>query len=169
MKALLVLPLLWIFLPAALSQRNRESFQRVSLMKEAHVPAISNQDVDNNFENGTIAPWTECSEDGSRWIIENYSSLTNEMIKSQQQQPPPPNNGNFFIWLKHELKIYGIGILSSPYFIAYPGDEITFSYWLCSPYRHFNNIEVLYLGSSKTQMKRTTRSMQEWLLLLFLN
>ena len=151
MKAfILLMSLLWMFLlvPTALSARKGEPAPKkvISLMKDdASVPAVNHQDVDNNFENGTISPWTDCSEDGARWVIENHSSWMNGNGRSQLQTvPQPPNNGKYFILLKHDLKIFGIGILSSPYFIAYPGDEITFSYWLHSTYRHFNNIEVTH-------------------------
>jgi len=118
----------------------------VSLMREARVSAISHQDVDNDFENGTIAPWTDSSEDGTQWMIENSFFWTNGDGRSQMQvvpPPPPPNNGKYYALLKHDLtKTFGVGILSSPNFVAYPGDEVTFSYWLQSPFRHFNNIEV---------------------------
>lgn len=153
MKSFVIFPLIWIFLrvPTALLAIKRESAAEhgVSLLtNDASLPAINHQDVDNDFENGTIAPWADCSEDGTRWVaVDVNSTLANENGRSQLQAMPPlpPNNGKYFIFLKHDLKIFGIGILSSPNFIAYPGDEISFSYWLHSTYQHFNNIEVISL------------------------
>ena len=101
-----------------------------------------NPGIDIDFENGTIEPWSDFSEVGTHWIIENNSSSTIEMRTSQQSPPAPPNNGRYFLFLKHELNAFGIGQLNSPTFLAQPGDRIAFSYWLKSTYRHFNNIEV---------------------------
>jgi len=148
MKAFILSPILWVILlvPSALSEKREESASKneVPSMKEAPaIPAINHQDIDNSFENGTINPWTDCSEDGTRWAIESNFSWTNGNGRSQMQvapQPPPLNHGKYFILLKNDWTIFGIGILSSPYFVAYPGDEIMFSYWLHSTY--FSNIEV---------------------------
>jgi len=114
-----------------------------SSMKDEPVSQITHSGIDIDFENGTIEPWSDSSEFGTHWIIENNSSLTNEMrTQSQQSPPPPPNHGSSFLLLKHELNAFGIGVLNSPTFLAHPGDIIAFSYWLKSTYRHFNNIEV---------------------------
>ena len=152
MKALFVLlPLLWTFLfvPSAFSARKGESASKngISLEKDAFIQAISHQDVDNDFENGTTAPyWTDCSEDGTLWVaVDNNHSWINENGRSQLKllSPPPPNNQGKFVIIKHYLKTFGIGILSSPYFIAYPGDRVMFSYWLQSTFPNFNNIQVI--------------------------
>ena len=60
-------------------------------MKDEPVSQITHSGIDIDFENGTIEPWSDSSEVGTHWIIENNSSWTDEMRISQQSPPPPPN------------------------------------------------------------------------------
>ena len=98
--------------------------------EESATSQMTQPGINIDFENGTIEPWYDCSEVGTRWIIQNNSSPTNEMRTFQQSPPAPPNNGRYFLLLKHELNGFGIGQLNSPTFLAHPGDRIAFSYWL---------------------------------------
>lgn len=109
--------------------------------------------IDADFENGTIEPWNDCSEVGTHWMIENNPSWTSEM-RTSQQLPPPPVNGKYFLLLKHELNTFGIGVLASPTFTAYPGDKVAFSYWFHPSYRHFSNIEVYVLSCQMVNLKK---------------
>ncbi len=122
----------------------KEEFSKykVSSIKDVLVSRMIHPGIDIDFENGTIEPWSDCSEFGTHWVIENNSSSTNGLRTSQQSPPAPPNNGRYFLLLKHELNAFGIGQLNSPTFLAHPGDRVAFSYWLKSTYRYFNNIEV---------------------------
>ncbi len=98
--------------------------------------------LDNNFENRSLQPWMDCSENGAQWTIEDISTWNNERIIESKQAPPPMNNGTNYLWLKQDFETFGIGILSSPSFLAFPGDEMKFSFWIQSAFQNFNNLEV---------------------------
>jgi len=98
-------------------------------------------DIDNSFENETLSPWTDCSEDGAEWIIGNMSSSRIER-NEKEISPPIVESGAHYLWLQHDLETFGIGILISPTFLAFPGDEIKFSFWIHSSFKHFNNIQA---------------------------
>ena len=103
------------------------------------------QNLDNDFEDGSIAPWIDQSEAGTRWVLNDISpvSATNNRNIMETIQPPPPLNGKRFLLLKHDLSIFDVGILSTENFVASPGDRVQFSYWISSQYSHFNNIQVI--------------------------
>ena len=102
--------------------------------------AIKQPGIDQNFEDKSMKPWVDCSEDGTNWVIENLSSLSNEPIQSRMS-PPPMESGTHYLWLKQDLETFGIGVLSSPIFLAYPGDQIK-SFWIHSSFNFFNNLQV---------------------------
>lgn len=96
---------------------------------------------DNDFENGTIEPWFDLSEDGTRWVLDNTDSFENHQA-IKMKPPPPINNGEYFLWLEQSFRTFGIGLLSTPQFIAFPGDQLLFSYWIYAEFKEFNNIQV---------------------------
>lgn len=94
--------------------------------------------LDNDFENGTIEPWIDLSEGGTRWVLGFYTDQTIEI-----KPPPPANSGEYFLWLEQSsFRTFGIGLLSTPQFVAFPGDQLLFSYWIYAEFKEFNNIQV---------------------------
>lgn len=104
---------------------------------------IEQPDLDNSFENQILEPWIDLSESETHWIIECISSCTSNETNMIQGIPLPPTDGHYVLQLKYDLESFDVGILSSPTFLAYPGDEIKFFYYIRSNYSHFNNIEVI--------------------------
>ena len=99
-------------------------------------------EFDNDFEDGSIAPWIDQSELGTGWALNEM--LASGLFTNGAIQPPPPPSGKRFLWLKHDFMIFDIGILSTENFVAFPGDKFQFSYWISSQYSYFNNIQVYY-------------------------
>lgn len=103
-------------------------------------------DFDNDFEDGSIAPWMDLSEPGTMWLVDEISSDPPANGMEGTLQPPPPPTGKHLLWLKHDLNTFAVGTLSTQSFIAAPGDMVQFSYWISSKYSQFHNIEAsLYL------------------------
>lgn len=59
-------------------------------------------DFDNDFEEGSIAPWIDQLERGTTWVPNEIAS---DLLTDGSIQPPPPPNGNHFIWLKYDFRI----------------------------------------------------------------
>jgi len=58
--------------------------------------------LDNDFENGTLNPWRDYSDDGARWIIEQTTSHIVQNPEDLRSAPPPPVNGVSYLRLVHE-------------------------------------------------------------------
>jgi len=99
---------------------------------------------DNDFEEGTLAPWMDLSEGGTCWVIETISSNSGSNGRNTIQLPSPPPIGKYFLLMKQELKTFDIGTLSSTNFIAFPGDQIQFSFWISSTWSNFHNLQVIF-------------------------
>jgi len=77
-----------------------------------------------DFENGTIEPWADISQDGTRWSISNASTFGNE-VGSIHQPPPSANDGTNFLELKPtNIHTFGIGELKMTGILAKPGDQL---------------------------------------------
>lgn len=100
---------------------------------------------DNDFEEGTVAPWVDISQGGTRWAVIASSSDSWKTGKVPILLPPPPATGNKFIWLEHDLETFDMGTLSTTNFIALPGDKVQFSYWISSTWSQFNNLQVIFI------------------------
>lgn len=83
--------------------------------------------------------WQDQSQDGARWIIDSSEYQEKE---SSSGHPPHPSTGRFCLLLKSSSACFSVGILSSAMFVAIPGDEIQFDYWITSKYPELNNIQV---------------------------
>ncbi len=107
---------------------------------------------DNDFEEGTVAPWVDQSEGGTCWVVETISSNSGTYVRNTIQLPSPPSTGKHFLLMKQELKTFDIGTLSTMNFIAFPGDQIQFSFWISSTWSHFHNLQVIFLLLSEDNL-----------------
>lgn len=118
---------------------------------------IPQPELSNDFERKTLKPWVDASEDGSFWAIGSFSAEENNM-KSSFISPPPAKDGKYFIYLKNYFDVFGVGILQTENFIALPGDQLSFSFWMYSALSQINNIKVdfittkAYVSNSKRQL-----------------
>ncbi len=131
----------WVLAYASSSNHLKSSEGRSSSKEIAALSNFEQPHLDNNFENQTLEPWSDSSENGTEWMIACTFSCTND-TNMIQDIPFPPTGGHYVLQLKYDLKSFDVGILSSPIFLAYPRDEIKFFYFIRSEYSHFNNIEV---------------------------
>lgn len=104
--------------------------------------------LSNDFENKTLIPWVDASEDGTFWTIGSFS-VGNINAKSNFISPPPTNDGKYFIYLTNAFDQFGVGILQTESFVALPGDQLGFSYWIYSALPQFNNIQVDFITIRK--------------------
>lgn len=102
--------------------------------------------IDNDFEDGAVAPWVDLSEGGARWVIRSLAvgSLGNLISTNQPPLPPP---GNHYLCLEFDSSTFDIGILSTENIIVTPEDTIQFSYCIYSQYNQFQNIQVKVLSN----------------------
>ena len=102
---------------------------------------------DNDFEEGTVAPWVDLSEGGTHWTIEISSSHSGIKENNALKPPLPPLTGKYFLLVEQDGKTFDMGTLSTTNFIALPGDQIQFSYWISSTWSQFHNLQVTNFGS----------------------
>jgi len=137
-----VLLLFRLLLITSTTSRDPRQLELIKLPKlNVITSAVQELSINQNFENGSIQPWQDFSEEGTQWVIENISSWSNEHTKNHLGLPPM-ESGTHYLWLKQDLETFGIGILSSNTFLANPGDEIKFSFWIHSSYKYFNNLQA---------------------------
>lgn len=105
--------------------------------------AVRQHFLDSNFENGSLDPWKDESDNGAevRWIVEDFWSVSSSL------RPPPlePIGSSNRKYLRLERQLggsFGVAVLQSPFFLGQPGDVLTFSYWMRSRYNQMNNIQV---------------------------
>ena len=103
---------------------------------------VEQHQFDNDFEEGTVAPWVDLSEGGTRWAIKSSSSDSEKTKKDAILPPPPPLTGKNFLVLEQGFHIFDFGTLSTTNFIALPGDQIQFAYFMSSSWSQFNNLQV---------------------------
>lgn len=139
-----VLFLICLLLIPATSASEPEPFEihRFRVMTLFNTFTIQQPELDQNFENGTMEPWVDCSENGTQWVIQKMSTAWGNEISKSRIIPPPLESGTHYLWLKQDFEIFGFGVLSSPKFLAYPGDELQFSFWIHSSFECFNNLQA---------------------------
>ncbi len=120
----------------------------ITIQPDGEWTALALNDVvqhqfDNDFEEGTVAPWVDLSEGGTRWAIKASSSDSEKTKKNAFLPPPPPLTGKNFLVLEQDFHIFDFGTLSTTNFIALPGDTIQFSYCMSSSWSQFNNLQVI--------------------------
>jgi len=76
--------------------------------------------LDNDFEEGIVAPWLDLSEGGTRWVIKTSSSDSGRTGKNRILPSPPPLMGKKFLFLEQNLNTFDFGTLSTTNFVALP-------------------------------------------------
>ena len=97
-----------------------------------------------DFEDGMISPWFDESQNGVKWTIADFTSSS----------PPTQPDNNFVVDSKKYLRLvppvgsFGVAEFRSPVFTVYPGDIVTFYFWIRSKFKNFNNLEVNMVWNS---------------------
>jgi len=101
--------------------------------------------LNTNFENGSLSPWMDKSDDRTavRWIVEDFWTI------SPSLRPPPlepiGSSSRKYLRLERQLRgAFDVAVLQSPFFLCQPGDILSFSYWIRSRYNQGNNIQVRF-------------------------
>jgi hypothetical protein len=95
--------------------------------------------LNNNFESGTADPWYDNSPNTVHWVVEDFSSPT------EDYPPPTPTTGTKYLRATRDAQATpGQLVLRTATFTAFPGDEISFNFWIRSKYTGGNILEVLY-------------------------
>jgi len=148
---------LWLYVTALMMSRTEGGGKSIALG-----PLYDKQNpFDNDFEEGTMAPWVDLSEGGTSWVITTISSSNSRKNGwNAIQLPSPPPTGKYFLSMKQDLKTFDIGILSSTNFNAFPGDTIQFSFWISSTWSHFHNLQVINFFIWEFSLKRLFLSLE---------
>jgi hypothetical protein len=105
--------------------------------------------LSNNFESGSADPWYDNSTPSSvYWNVEDFSSPT-----EVNYPPPTPLSGTKYLRATRNSQLSsGLVILRTVTFTAFPGDTMTFDFWIRSRYASGNALEVkmLWLKNCKS-------------------
>ncbi|XP_046656473.1 uncharacterized protein LOC124349713 isoform X3 [Daphnia pulicaria] len=96
--------------------------------------------LSNNFESGSADPWYDNSTPSSvYWNVEDFSSPT-----EVNYPPPTPLSGTKYLRSTRNSQLSaGLVILRTVTFTAFPGDTMTFDFWIRSRYASGNALEVV--------------------------
>lgn len=99
--------------------------------------------LDTNFENGSLSPWTDKSDDRTavRWIVEDFWTIS-PSLRPPPLEPIGSSNRKYLRLERLDRGSFGVAVLQSPFFFFQPGDVLTFSYWIRSRYNQSKNIQV---------------------------
>ncbi|EFX85341.1 hypothetical protein DAPPUDRAFT_314113 [Daphnia pulex] len=104
--------------------------------------------LNNNFESGNADPWYDSSPNTVHWVVEDFSSPT-------ENYPPPtlPAGTKYLRATRDAQATPGQLVLRTATFTAFPGDEISFNFWIRSKYTGGNVLElVLSNGGVETSL-----------------
>ncbi len=100
-------------------------------------PLSARVSLDNDFESGFAEPWYDSSPNTVHWVVETYSYPTENYLA------PPPANGYKYLRAVRDVRLTpGLLTLRTVTFTAFPGDEISFNFWIRSKYMGGNTLEV---------------------------
>jgi len=96
--------------------------------------------LNNNFESGAADPWYDSSPNTVHWVVEDFSTPI------EDYPPPTLSTGTKYLRANRDKATPGQLILRTVTFMAFPGDEFSFNFWIRSKYTGGNTLEVTCLG-----------------------
>lgn len=117
----------------------KNSIQVDSLTKEDGI-GVRASALDKDFEDGRLSPWYDTSANFMHWLVEDSSTP----LEPTNPAPPPLNSGTKYIRAGDRAGTVELNslILRSPEFVAVPGDEVSFSFWIRSRRLRGNSLQV---------------------------
>ena len=99
--------------------------------------------LDVDFEDGTLGSWyDESRQDVLQWrVVQSLPSTDDDPINALVPEPDGASS-RYLQLIRKDLDSFVVAEFRSSSFQAFPGDQITFSFWIQSKYPKFNNIEV---------------------------
>lgn len=125
----------WFSLMTIHHREGELSFSQQSNAKQSYY-------LNNDFEDGEVAPWMDLSEGRTYWALKSMTVGPWENAMSTNPTPTLPTE-NHVLFIEFDSETFDIGILSTTDLIASPGDTIQFSYCIYSQYNQFQTIEVI--------------------------
>ena len=102
--------------------------------------------IDVDFEDETFGSWyDESLQDVLQWKVMQSSQSTDDPINAHVPKPDG-SSSRYLQLIRKDLDSFAVAEFRSSSFEAFPGDKISFSFWIQSKHPKFNNIEV-YLKS----------------------
>ncbi|KAI9556535.1 hypothetical protein GHT06_016325 [Daphnia sinensis] len=112
-------------------------------------PQLARLFLNNDFESGLADPWYDSSLGPIHWTVEDFSS------PAEINYPPPiPSTGTKYLRATRDAQLSpGLLVLRTVIFTAFPGDRISFNFWIRSKYTFGNTLElVLAIGDAETTL-----------------
>ena len=103
-------------------------------------PITARSLLDNDFESGTEDPWYDSSPSTVHWLVEDFSTPT-----ESYPAPVPLSGTKYLRAIRDANRTPGQLILRTIKFTAFPGDELSFDFWIRSRYTGGNALEVFNL------------------------
>ncbi|XP_059351002.1 mucin-2-like isoform X1 [Daphnia carinata] len=104
-----------------------------------------------DFEDGTIAAWTEASRRSVKWKVENKNSPW-----ELDNAAPAPANGSSYLRVDRGSSLsFGVAIFRSPVVISPPDVRLitlSFSFWIRSKWPQFTNLEIYTVVDGKEEL-----------------
>lgn len=99
---------------------------------------LTRTSVNNDFESGSPDPWIDTSPTSVYWNVEDFSTPT-----EVNYPPPTPSMGTKYLRATRDSQLApGLLILRTVTFTAFPGDAISFKFWIRSKYTGGNTLDV---------------------------
>ncbi len=106
-----------------------------------HSKTTKSAELDNDFETGILEPWYEDSLGYVKWGIEDIATPSEVNLAV-----PAPSEGTKYLRIKRNVNLTaGLAVLRSPIFLAYPGDRISFDFWIQSNRSEGSTLDVFFL------------------------
>ena len=94
--------------------------------------------LSNDFEDGRVSPWYDESAANVNWKVEDFNSPS----EFDSPAPQPSSGTKYLRAARNKDLLSGLAVLRSEPFIASPGDQVTFNFWIRSRRPEGNNLEV---------------------------
>ncbi|KAK4015851.1 hypothetical protein OUZ56_030823 [Daphnia magna] len=100
---------------------------------------LTRTSVNNDFESGSPDPWIDTSPTSVYWNVEDFSTPT-----EVNYPPPTPSMGTKYLRATRDSQLApGLLILRTVTFTAFPGDAISFKFWIRSKYTGGNTLDLV--------------------------
>ena len=111
-------------------------------------PYSTREILSSDFESGSMSPWYDLSTSSVNWQIERLDSST-----ETNSAAPQPASGETYLRLTRNANLdLGLAILNSAVFIALPGDQVNFTFWIRSRQPLGNSLQVISMRKSKSSL-----------------
>ncbi len=95
--------------------------------------------LDNDFEEGSFNSWYDESTGRVYWDVEDFYQPF-----EVNQPAPKPTSGTKYLRARRNANLdSGSIFFTSEDFTAYPGDQVSFKFWIRSYFRENNELQVL--------------------------